>query len=180
MAISMSSKARQEMLDSIRKQYKGSDWKTKNQLLDGFVAATGYDRKHAIKLLNAETYNSESKTQKNRGRRPYYDHTVAAVLEMIWYASNQICSKRIVPFLPELVSALERHDHLHISDEIKSRVLTISAATFDRLLRKERIKIYKGISTTRPGALLKNQIKVRTFSDWNEECPVDALFSTCF
>lgn len=49
MSTTMSMKARQEMLTNIRVKYKEGDWKTKNQLLNGFVAATGYDRKYAIK-----------------------------------------------------------------------------------------------------------------------------------
>lgn len=164
---SMSLGARKEMLTSIKEKYKSSDWKMRNQLLDGFIAATGYDRKHAIKLLNSKAIKKEKK----QGRPAYYNIAVVQVLEMVWYASNQICSKRIVPFLPDLIAALERHGHLRTTEEIKSRVISISPATFDRLLRKERIKIKNGLSTTKPGALLKNAIKIRTYSDWNENQP---------
>ncbi len=58
---SMSLGARQEMLASIKEKYKSSDWKMRNQLLDGFIAATGYDRKHAIKLLNGKTIKKARK-----------------------------------------------------------------------------------------------------------------------
>src|SRR4051812_39963471 len=104
MTESMSRKARQEMLASIQARYKAGDWRTKNQLLDGFIAATGYDRKYAIKLLNSEIKEEKEEVnkQKKRGRSPYYDEAVVKVLEVLWNASNQICSKRLVPFLPEL------------------------------------------------------------------------------
>lgn len=165
----MSFKARQEMLASIQQSYKTSDWKTKNQLLDGFIAVTGYERKHAIKLLNSDI--NKAKQSKKRGKPPRYDEPVVKVLEMLWHASNQICSKRLIPFLPELVSSLEHHGHLRLTDDLKKRVLSVSCATFDRLLRTERMKLGKGLSTTKSGTLLKNQIKVRTFTDWNEQNP---------
>ena len=165
----MSLLARQEMLTIINPKYKAGNSKIKKQLLDGLIAATGYERKYALKLLNNKLPINNNIIKK--GKPVYYDKAVVQVLEMIWHASNQICSKRLVPFLSDFVTALENHGHLKISDEIRTRVLSVSPATFDRLLRKERIKEKGGISTTKPGSLLKNQIKVRTFADWNEKQP---------
>ena len=108
---------------------------------------------------------------KKRGKARSYDEAVVKVLEMLWHASNQICSKRLIPFLPELLLSLETHGHLCLTDEIREQVLSVSPATFDRLLRPERARSGGGISTTKPGSLLKNQIKVRTFADWNEQKP---------
>ncbi len=73
----------------------------------------------------------------------------------LWKVGNQICSKRLVPFLPDLIVALERGNHLSLSAEVKEKLLQISPATADRLLKKERQKQVKGKSTTRPGTLLK-------------------------
>ena len=58
-----------------------------------------------------------------------------------------------------------------MTEAVKSRVLSVSPATFDRVLRKKRIKQQAGLSTTPPGTLLKHPIKVRTFADWNETVP---------
>jgi len=49
--------------------------------------------------------------------------------------------------------------------------LTISPATVDRLLETDRREGKKGLSTTRSGSLLKHQIKIRTFADWNDVIP---------
>lgn len=166
----MSLKARREMLSSIQDKYKTVNGNLKNKMLDGFIAATGYDRKYAIKLLNNKIPQSDNFIKK-KGKPAYYDKSVVKVLEMIWHASNQICSKRLVPFLPEFVSSLERYGHLSISDTIRGKILSISPATFDRLLRKERIKVKNDLCTTKPGSLLKNQITIRSFADWNEEKP---------
>ena len=50
---SMSLSARKELLASVRQKYRDSSWIDKGKILDGFVAATGYDRKHAIQLMNS-------------------------------------------------------------------------------------------------------------------------------
>jgi hypothetical protein len=50
--------------------------------------------------------------------------------------------------------------------------MKVSPATIDRLLAPERKKAQlKGRSTTKPGTLLKRQIEIRTFSDWDESKP---------
>ncbi len=50
-------------------------------------------------------------------------------------------------------------------------MLGISAATVDRLLSTELERIKLGVSTTRSGNLLKQQIQVRTFADWDDVIP---------
>ncbi|MDD3927467.1 MAG: hypothetical protein PHT33_12500, partial [bacterium] len=51
-------------------------------------------------------------------------------------------------------------------------LLSMSAATMDRLLKSERAKYQlKGRSSTKPGTLLKHQIPIRTFAGWNEDMP---------
>ena len=125
----MSAQARQEMIISLQEKYRLGNWKQKNQLLDGFVAATGYERKYAIKLLNGKAATS-SNQKKKRGKPPRYDEPVIRVLEMLWHAGNQICSKRLVPFLPELLASMEAHGHVQLTEDIRQRVLSVSAATF--------------------------------------------------
>jgi Integrase core domain len=51
------------------------------------------------------------------------------------------------------------------------QLLSMSPATADRILRPYRKQERHGISTTRSGTLLKKQIPVRTFQDWNETKP---------
>ena len=166
---SMSLGARQEMLASIQKSYQSANPKQRKKIMDGFVAATDYNRKHAIKLLTGKI--AKPKIEKKCGRPPKYGEPVIKVLEMLWHAGNQICSKRLVPFIPDLVESLERHGHLNLTQEIKTLILSVSPATFDRLLKCERIKSGRGLTTTKPGTLLKNNITIRTFADWNEQVP---------
>ena len=90
-------------------------------------------------------------------------------LRIAWSAANGICAKRLVPFLPELVPSLERHGHLVAHGRGPPLLLAVSPATADRLLRP--IRQPHGLSTTRPGRLLKHQIPVRTFADWDDVRP---------
>jgi hypothetical protein len=76
----------------------------------------------------------------------------------------------LIPFLPELVPTLERHGHLTLTDALRVQLLTLSPATADRLLRPQRPQ-GRGISTTKPGALLKHQVPIRTFADWDDVRP---------
>ncbi len=164
----MSLSARRELLASVRQKYQEASWKDKGKILDGFVAATGCGRKHVIQLINS---TAEPEKPKVRQSSQKYDEQTRQALFSVWFAANQICSKRLVPFLPELVKAMERHDHLRIPDEVRKRLLGISPATVDRLLKPERERTKQGVSTTRSGNLLKHQIQVRTFADWDDVIP---------
>lgn len=167
MRLKMTVKSRKELLEALRPLYANVSWKEKQSVLDSFVAATGYNRKHAIVLLNGE---SKSQTVPSR-RASKYDSDVSEALIMIWKASNRICSKRLVPFLPTMIDTLERFGHLVVSTATRAKLLSISHASVDRLLREERKKYSKRKSTTKPGYLLKKHIPVRTYSDWNEVKP---------
>lgn len=93
------------------------------------------------------------------------------VLAQIWEICGRICSKRLKPFLPEMVAVLERHKEMNLEAGVKEFLLSMSCATMDRCLQKERFEKKRGISTTKPGTLLKKAIAVRTFADWNEDRP---------
>jgi hypothetical protein len=166
----MSLQAKRELLVQVACRYREARVTQKSVILDEFVATTGYARKYAIRLLAHPTPAPAASMRRPRGRR--YGPTVQEALTLCWSAANGICAKRLVPFLPELVPALERHGHLTLSAEDRTQLLAISAATADRLLRPQRDQSQPhGITTTKPGALLKRQIPVRTFQDWDDAKP---------
>lgn len=168
MKLKMSLKARQELLQSLRPQYLNTSQSEKKRLLDGFVAATGYNRKYAVTLLS-RGLNKERAGKRNRKRK--YDQAVVDALLIVWKAAYRVCSKRLIPFMPDLVESLIRHGHLDISEIVKEQLLSVSPATADRLLKSERRKYGKGISTTKPGYLIKKHIPTQTFADWNDVVP---------
>ena len=164
----MSQRSKKELVESIRPRYLKANKKRKEQILDEFVAATGYHRKYAIRLLNKGT---NPKGIKKAGRRKKYEGEVVKVLEEIWEICGRICSRRLHPFLPEMVSILERHGEMEIKDETKELLLSMSRATIDRCLKKARFDKAKGISTTKPGTLLKKAIPIRTWTEWDDARP---------
>ncbi len=125
-------------------------------------------RKYARWLLN---HADEVQQTHGRSQLRSYGPEVQHVLFLAWHAANRICAKRLIPFLPTLIEALERHEHLHISEECRRQLLSMSAATADRLLSSQRKLSQRGLSTTRAGTLLKQQIPIRTFEEWNEAQP---------
>ena len=138
MARKVSAETRQELLQAIRERYRGGLKEEKLRILDEFVAVTGYHRKHVIRLFNARP-GASGGTQ--RARLPLYDEAVREALVVLWEASDRVCGKRLKPLLPLLVSALERHGHLTLESTVRTRVLSASAATLDRLLRPTRASV---------------------------------------
>jgi hypothetical protein len=163
----MSFRAKRELLLQTAPRYQEASATQKIGILNEFVAATGYARKYAIRVLN---HPGTPRLEIERPRAPRYGSEVQAALHVVWTAANRVCAKRLVPFLPILVDALERHGHLQLTSEIRSQLLALSPATADRLLRPYRATL-RGLSTTRAGTLLKRQIPVRTFANWNDTRP---------
>jgi hypothetical protein len=83
-----------------------------------------------------------------------------------------ICGKRLQPILAEVTRKLERFREITVDEHVRQKLRTISPATIDRLLEGERRKqTIKGRSNTKPGTLLRNQIPIRTFSEWDDLRP---------
>ena len=76
------------------------------------------------------------------------------------------------PHIPEMVDVLKRHNELRVSDEVKGYLCQMSRSTIDRLLaEKRRRPRRRGLSTTKPGTLLKRSIPVRVGTEWEEDVP---------
>jgi hypothetical protein len=164
----MSHLSRKELAEVIRPRYLKASRKDKKQILDEFIAATGYHRKYAIRVLK---HRPKLKGLKKPGKQKIYDGVVVQALTTIWEICGRICSKRLKPFIPEMIAVLERHHELFLDDHIKAQLLKISRATIDRCLKSARFEHHKGLSTTKPGTLLKKAIPVRTFTPWEDEKP---------
>ena len=177
-------KARQEVTAVTAGQYRGATKKEKRLLLDHFVSTTGYSRWYARLVLRHEGRRIHVDKQtivlavrggsgrRVRKRSRVYDEKVLIALLKLWRIMDYICGKRLQPILPELVAVLERHNEFRCDRETRAKLLRISAATIDRLLKPQRRKHeLRGRSGTKPGTLLKKQIPIRTFADWDEQQP---------
>lgn len=104
-------------------------------ILEEFVAATGYHEKSAIRVLNNFP---AAKPPQTRQRPSRYDEAARSALIVLWEASDRVCGKRLKALLPILLPALERHGHLKLDAETRPKILAMSTATIDRLLRMPR------------------------------------------
>lgn len=175
-------KARQEVTKATAGQYRGAGKKEKSKILDQFIATTGYSRWYARLVLRHEGRRVqtdkqtivvvERKSRSKRKRVCRYDEKVQTALVRLWRIMDYICGKRLQPQLPELITVLERYNEFPCDRETRAKLLCISAASIDRLLKPERRKYeLRGRSGTKPGTLLKKQIPIRTFAEWDEQRP---------
>ena len=119
--------AKRELLASVQDRYRESSRKDKSKILDEFIAVTGHHRKHGIRLL-AQSAEGGVGTGEVKGRR-IYDDAVREVVILIWEASDRICGKRLKAAMPHLMESMEQYGHLDLDPEVKTRVLSASAAT---------------------------------------------------
>ncbi len=158
-----------EYAQALRSRYFQASKEEKGKMLDEFTKVTGLHRKAAIRLLRRL---GQPRTSQRRGRLRQYGSGVAEALRVVWEASDRLCSKRLQPFLPEMVKVLRRHGEQIIDAATETRLCRMSPSTIDRLLRKCRqAGGRRGLTTTRPGNLLKSSIPIRTFADWQENKP---------
>jgi hypothetical protein len=154
-------------------RYAHAGKREKGAILDEFCAVTGYTRKHALVLLRQPPPMAPPPVR--RGRRPRYGAAEVALLRRCWAVTDGICGKRLAPFLPELLERLRARFRLRdVPREVQARVAGMSPATVDRVLQPYRAVgpwPARGRSLSKPGTLLKQQVALKTFADWNEAVP---------
>jgi hypothetical protein len=145
----------------IVKRYRKATKAQKAAILDEFCAVCGYHRKYAIRVLNHRP--GAKSTPKRPGRKPKYDRPAfVEALKRIWFAADQMGSKRLKAALPLWLPHYERH-HGPLDAMTRNQLTTLSAATLDRVLKPIRARSgKKGLCGTKPGTLLRNQIPIRT------------------
>lgn len=159
----------QEYLAAIGPRYRRERKAEKRRLLDEAVAVTGYHRKAVVRLLGTA---ERRKGREGRGRPRRYGVELVEPLRQAWEATGRVCSRRLQPFLPELLAQLERHGQLWLTPGDRAQLEAMSASTIDRLLRPVRQRAgRRPLGTTKPGTLLKQAIPIRTFTEWDDRRP---------
>ena len=120
---------------AVKPRYLRASKGTKTKILDEFTATTGMHRKAAIRLLNR---CNTSETRKKHGRPRIYDIKVETALKTAWDATDHLCSKRLQPFLSELIEVLKRTGELKVTAKTEAQLSQISASTIDRVLRRQK------------------------------------------
>jgi hypothetical protein len=175
-------KQRQAVTAVTVQRYRQSSKKVKQQILDELCKTTGYSRGYArfvlrnhgrqVWLHGKKVVVGDARQRQQRLKPKYYDEQVVQALIKLWQLLNYLCGKRLVAIMPELIAKLEQFGELRLTPLTKEKLLRISAASIDRLLQSERRKQQlRRRSHTKPGTLLKHQIPIRTFAEWDEAQP---------
>ena len=92
-----------EYIRAVQGRYRKGAKTDKNKILDEFARVTGYHRKSAIRVLNGQSHGR--RTDK-RGRPRHYTSAIMSELKYLWDITDHLCSKRLHPFLPELLARI--------------------------------------------------------------------------
>jgi hypothetical protein len=151
-------------LECFKGRYRRSNRENKSKLLNELSDIYGYNRKYLIQFFRGLT----GKKYERKGRKRQFEpKELLAPLKKVWLATDQMCSKRLKAAIPLWLPHMEDE----LSDKIRIQLLTISPATIDRLLKPYRLKYKRrGLSGTKPGYLLKNQIEIKT-DHWDVKVP---------
>jgi hypothetical protein len=162
---------RKAVTKAIATRYKRASKADKSKILDELCATTGWHRNHARKAL-AAALRPKLVPAARRPRTPVYGLEVLAALRFCWAVLGAPTGKRLAPVMPDLVPRLRRFGELDISDELAALLVVMSPATMDRRLAPARAAMtLKGRSHTKPGSLLKSQIPIRTWAQWDDAVP---------
>ena len=165
MALTMAEK--RSITREMAKRYGRASKSERGRMLDELCALAGYNRSYAARLLRARA-RGPAPPKRQRQRPRIYTPELMAPLRKVWAVLDRPCGKRLAAVMGATIEALERHGELELSAEQRERLCGVSPATLDRLLAGERARLrLRGRAMTKPGSLLKGQIPVRTFEQWD-------------
>lgn len=161
---------RKAVTKELARRYQKASKSEKGKILSELCALTGWSRRHARRAIDAV---GSIEPPKRRCPPPrIYDEPVLEALRRIWRLAGGPCGKRLAPFLGEFVQALERHGEIDLAPQVRAKLERMSAATIDRVLASERKRLQvRGRHGTKPGTMLKHQIPIRTFAEWDDAQP---------
>lgn len=164
----MSNASKREYRQAILVRYRRASKTLKRMILDEFCRVCGYNRKYAIRLLNAREQLGEESHRGRPGRKLKYHHPdLKHALIALWKAGNLPCSKRLKAMIPLWLPYYNKA----LDPDVRALLLMIAPATIDRLLAPLRSRYSKhGLATTKPGSLIKKHIPIKT-NQWNERIP---------
>lgn len=158
-----------EYAAALRPRYRAARRRDKGRILDEFCQTTGWHRKAAIRLLNEEGRPKAAR----RGRPRKYGPEVLEPLQMVREVGDRMCGKLLKAAMPGLLSSLERHGELSLTDELRELLLNMSASTIDRLLKRRARRLSDLVPKHKVAATvsLKSEVPVRTWSEWQDTKP---------
>lgn len=168
-----------EVTKQLRTDYRTGSKAEKSAIIDQFCAVTGAGRSTARRYLASQTIGVKNvvRIDRRKHKPTKYSQSAKKQLIRVWRMMGMPSGEYMKAVLPDWLEALETHQELVVgrngyNPAVRDQLLQISAATIDRYLKTERDRLaLKGISTTKPGALLRNLITVRKAGDEIETEP---------
>jgi hypothetical protein len=184
-------KTRKKICNVIFKRYQKAGKKGKTQILDEYAATLGLNRDYLahiltnwgkasyalsggkpVKFIAKPPVKSRQKAcgGKKTGRPVKYHKAFVNVLKAIWEFFDFQCGKLLAPLIRGMIGFLVIE--FTLCEDMRTLFMSVSPATIDRKLKPEKARYrLKGIRTTKPGSLLKNQIPIRVCFDRDEKRP---------
>lgn len=151
-------------------RYRQASRSEKSEILDELVELTGWHRDHARAEIGR--VGTVRVVAPRAARVPTYSSRVVSALELCWRVARCPAGKRLAPMLAALVPMLRRDGEVDLTDDEAALLVVMSPATIDRRLAGAKVLAgFTGRSHTKPGSLLRSQIPIRTWSEWDEATP---------
>ena len=123
----------------LKDRYQRASKKEKTIMLDEFIRLTRYNRCYACQVLNMKKekvlgylniagkrikYVADKKMKREKKR--FYDKEVFIALKRTWIICDYICSKRLAPFLSEIIPVLEKYGEINLATKVREKLFKIS------------------------------------------------------
>ena len=128
---------RRKYVKLMEPRYRKAKRKERSQLLSEMEQVSKLHRKHVIRLLNVQ---SLERKKRSTPRSRTYGLEVERVVLRVWESLDYICAERLTPSLVRIAKHLASFGSLVLTTEVESQLATISPATVQRMLRKNRAR----------------------------------------